>query len=99
VFTVDGYINGVSYHAVVGDDTSNRLGPTVGCVAGDPGVLSLLQEQEGEPWAATPTGPFGVLDLADPASVLGALSDHTDVTSLTGDYPDLAGQPVAGVVY
>jgi hypothetical protein len=98
VFTVDGYINGVSYHAVVGAQ-AGQPEPAVGCVAGDPGVLALLQEQEGEPWAATPTGPFGVLDLTDPASVLGALTDHTDVTSLTGDYPDLVGQPVAGVVY
>lgn len=98
MFTVSGYINGVSYRAVVGGVPGDP-DLTAGCVTGDPGVIGLLRDQAGEPWQATPTGPSGILDLADPASVLGALMDHTDITGIDGNAPDLIGPAVPGAVY
>lgn len=101
MFTVDGYINGVAYRAVIGGEPSPGDGPELraGCAAGDPGVIGLLTASAGEPWLATPTGPSGVLDLADPASVYGFLCGRTDITAASGDVPDLTGPHDPAAVY
>jgi hypothetical protein len=98
-FVVNGYINGVAYQVVVDGAPGGNPDLRAGCAAGDPGVIAALNAGAGEPWLATPTGPAGLLDLTSPASVFGFLCDRTDVTSTTGDVPDLTGPPVPGAVY
>jgi hypothetical protein len=93
MFTVTGYKDGISYTATIGA-TGNA-----GCAETDLAMAGWLLEQDGQPWEATPTGPTGITDLADPASVLGTLIAHTDVTSVEGDAPDLLGPVVPGTVY
>lgn len=100
MFNVSGYIDGVAYQAVIGGDTSGADPSRVaGCTVTDPETAAWLEERNGQPWQATPTGPSGVTDLADPGSVLGTLYDHTTVTGVDGDAPDLLGPDLPGVVY
>jgi hypothetical protein len=68
-------------------------------VTSDPDTIAWLEEQAGEPWQASPTGPTGITDLNDPVSVLGTLYSGTDVTAVDGDAPDLHGPAASGIVY
>lgn len=101
MFTVDGYIDGVAYQAVIGTPAGPGDDPQLraGCAAGDPGVIGLLNAGNGEPWLATPTGPSGILDVTDPASVYGYLCDRTDITGTSGAVPNLTGPYDPGAVY
>lgn len=96
MFTVEGFLDGVYYTAVVdGPD------PEAGVVSGSPNIVMELQRREGEDYEVTPVGPFGALDVSDPASVMEALASWTQIRAVTGDAPSaLRGhtqQP--GVVY
>lgn len=101
MFTVDGYLEGIAYHVVVGGDTAAAPdGQAAGCATTGPAMTAWLNEQAGKPYKVTPTGPFGVTDLADPASVLGTLYAQTIVTGVEGDAPNVLGEDAgAGVVY
>lgn len=99
MFTVEGYAGGVSYRAVISSGAAASMPDVAGCAAGTPNVIAFLTGMQGQPWSATPTGPHGILDLDDPESVLGALYAHTQVTSVTGDAPDLTGPVLPDVVY
>jgi hypothetical protein len=100
MFTVQGYRDGVSYLVTVGGPPAETQdGFEAGCAVTDPMTAAWLDEQAGEPWKATPTGPSGVTNLANPESVLGTLLAHTQVTSVDGDAPDLLGPVEPGVVY
>jgi hypothetical protein len=101
MFTVTGYVDGVAYRVHVGVSPGLAAGvPRAGCAVGDPGIAGLLADAAGEPWLATVTGPSGILNLDDPASVYGFLCDRTTITAAAGDVPDLTGPPApSGSVY
>lgn len=83
-YTVNGYINGVSYQATVGGEV---LDPRTGVITGSPNVVNLLLSNEGDSFSTTVTGENVALDLQDPDSVLPALQSLTEVTSVEGDVP------------
>lgn len=62
-----------------------------GIVRGNPGALALLDSLAGDQVAPTPTGPFYTLTDADPAAILSALLEHTEVLDVGGDAPDVSG--------
>lgn len=100
MFHVQGYVNRTFYTATVGDPATVPGGAdTAGIVSGSPVVVDLLTLHDGQPIRVTPTHGDTVLDLHDPASVLAGLYALTDVVTVTGDAPDLAGTPVLGAVY
>ncbi|MGW0486180.1 hypothetical protein [Nonomuraea sp. NPDC003214] len=92
MFEVSGYIGEVAYQ-LVHDTQAPRP------IAGSPRVLALLEMNAGEELSATPTGPTLPLDVGDGASVLCALYALTNVTSVSGDVPDLFGPQRSDVVY
>lgn len=89
-FTVHGYITGIAYTLAVADG---------GALDGTDGVMSLLTEEEGRMHRATPTGPTAALSLQDPESVLVALMELTQITSIDGDPPELFEAGPAGAAY
>lgn len=95
-FTVEGFIGGVYYTAVVGAEH-----PEMGVVSGSANVLAYLRGRQGDQYMVTPTGPAGTLDIGSPVSVLGALIGWTKQARVSGDAPDILNgqrrQP--GVVY
>jgi hypothetical protein len=100
MFTVDGYIQGIAYHVVVAGGTDGVTpGRVAGCAVTDPATAAWLDEQAGQPFKVTPTGPSGITDLADPASVLGTLYGLTDVARVDGDAPVLLDPAEPGAVY
>ncbi len=90
MFTVRGYDDGVGYALTVADD---------GTLSGSERVRRMLTDHAGDTFDVTPTGPTVVLDVDDPATVLGALYALTDVTAVDGDAPEVIPPPVAGAVY
>lgn len=99
MFTVDGYVEGIAYHVEVGGPAAGATAAGVaGCAVTDPRMAAWLWDQEGQVYKVTPTGPVGITDLADPASVLGTLYGRTDVTGTEGDAPDLTGPVAPGAV-
>lgn len=94
MFTVQGYVDGVSY-AVEIDPTADEDD----VVNGSPSAIGVLHAYEGEPLLVTPTGPTVIASVTDPAGILASLRAFTEVTSVEGDAPDLeagARQTVAG---
>lgn len=85
MFIVEGVLGGDRYTVEVGGP--DPLYGTVGAST----VTGYLAGREGGGFMATPTGPYGVLDMNDPGSVLGALLAWTTVGKVTGDAPDLLG--------
>lgn len=81
-YTVNGYIDGVSYQATVGGDQSDA-----GVVSGSPNVLALLSGSVGGEFSTTVTGETVPLDLGQPDTILPALQSLTEVTSVEGDAP------------
>lgn len=94
-YSADGLLNGGTYHIDVGSPGAEH-----GIASGSDNIMALLAQREGQPYAATPTGPFGRLDMSDPSSILGALMGWTRLTMLYGEWPGiLGGPPEPGVVY
>jgi hypothetical protein len=97
MFTVRGYTpGGIAYELTVQDKPAQGSRLTF---TGTPRAVALLLAGEGHPWQATPTGPSGTLDLADPESVLGALTDWTQVTSVDGEAPEVIPPAQPGTCY
>ncbi len=91
MFTVLGSINGIAYRLDVGDSESEHSGSNR--------VMGLLAVHRGELVSATPTGPTHTLDLDDPASVLVALMDLTDVVAVGDGAPRVIPAVDPNVVY
>src|SRR4051812_38582361 len=87
-FTVQGYIDGVSYAVEVGGETV----PREGIAGGSPSALGVLRDHEGTDVLVSPVGPSITADLSTPEGVLAVLTAHTEVTSVDGDdVPNLLG--------
>jgi hypothetical protein len=99
MFTVEGYVDGVSYTAVVGDPKAEGDPSAAGIVTGTDNVVTLLRGHEGLPVRASVTSGDRPLDLRDPESVLAGLRDLTQVTKVTGDAPTTSEPYDATVVY
>jgi hypothetical protein len=76
------------------DVTVDGFGPpgTWGVLTGSPVVVALLAGLEGQSVAASPTGPFYALNRRDPAAILTALVEHTEVLATSGDVPSIDGE-------
>ncbi|WP_433542065.1 hypothetical protein ACQP10_37905 (plasmid) [Streptosporangium sandarakinum] len=91
MFEVHGYFdNGqgadaVAYAVTVGEPRDDAA-DTVGVVSGSPGVVSLLRIRDGE-LVEAPHGQGGRLDVNDPATVLAALTQWTQVVRVAGEVP------------
>lgn len=96
MYTVDGYIDGVSYRAIVDGDQPD---PGSGVIGGSPGALALLRTNEGRAFSSTVTGQAVTLDLQDPDTVLPALQALTEVTGTAGDLPQNEEPFDASVIY
>ena len=90
MFEVRGYINSVSYAVRVADN---------GEVTATGRARTLLDLVNGESVALSPTGPFVVADTGTPEGILAALHVHTQVTSVTGDPPQIMPASDPSVVY
>lgn len=99
MFSVTGYLDdGLAYAATVGQQ--GRANRPLGCLSGPPHLTAMMLAANGMNVAVTPTGPFYILDLADPESVLAALYALTDVISVDGDdVPDVLPPFVPDRVY
>lgn len=97
MFTVEGTIDGQTYEVTVGGTDPDPS--TVGVVSGSANAVTLLQLNEGQGVAATPTGPSYTLDLREPATVLAALYDLTHITAVDGDPPQVIPPVDPDVVY
>jgi hypothetical protein len=101
-FTVEGYIDMVSYAVRVGAGQSHL--PAYKIAVGSPAALDLLRECDGRPVLVTPTGPTVPGDCATPAGVLAILTTQTQVTRVEPDgpndsLPNLVGPSRRDVVY
>lgn len=95
-FTVQGYIDGVSYAVAVGIDPETTV-DALGVVAGSPAALDVLASWDGRSVEMSPVGPFITGSTTDPRGVLAVLTAITEVTSVVGDdVPDLLGAVSAG---
>jgi len=90
MFEVRGYINSVSYAVRVADN---------GEVTATGRARTLLDLVNGESVALSPTGPFVIADTATPEGILGVLHVRTQVTSVTGDPPQIMPPSDPSVVY
>jgi hypothetical protein len=97
MFTVTGTFEGAMYQARWSEQDE---GESDRCVESTlPQIRPLLMAHAGEAFLATPTGPALVLDFADGASVLTALSSLTDVSEVAGDLPQDIEDDEPGRVY
>jgi hypothetical protein len=104
IFTVLGYLNGISYAVQVGVDVrqTHPRQAIDGVVVGDPRAIGLLQTLEGLPVRPGPGMRSRTGTNKDPEWVLACLHAHTQVTDVYGeDIPDLGGGRgwVPGAVY
>lgn len=95
-YIVNGYIDGVSYQATVGGDQTDA---SIGAVTGSPNVLGLLSGNDGHSFSRTVTGQAVKLDVHDPDTILHALQELTEVTSVEGDAPEADAPFDPGVIY
>lgn len=98
MFTVTGTINSVPYRVGVHDEAveDNQYG----CVMGSDAATALLAVHEGEYVQQTPTHDEVLLSLTDPASVLAALHEFTNVIDVEGDAPvDPETEAQPGTIY
>jgi hypothetical protein len=90
MFTVQGYLDGISYTVQVGVD---RRRANDGVVAGNPRVIGLLQSREGLPMSVG-VGRRAITGTNEnPEWVLACLHAETQVTDVDGEtIPDLSGR-------
>jgi hypothetical protein len=96
MFTVIGTINSVPYRVGVHNED---MGENHGVVMGSDNATSLLRLLEGDYVQQTPTHEEVRLSLMDPASVLAALHEHTNVVAVTGDVPADVEPVISGTIY
>lgn len=102
MFTVEGYIDHVSYRVRFGSNPHAQLDPRtgrLGAVIGSRRALDLLARHEGMPVLVTPVGPTVTGSTTDPAGVLAVLLAHSEVTSVDGDAPQLLTPTEPGTVH
>lgn len=97
MFTVAGYIDGVSYGVTVDDQDPTRA---AGCADGSPAALKVLRDADGELLLLSPVGPELTVDITRPADVLAVLQARTEVTEVNGDgVPNPFGPSTPAVVH
>lgn len=101
MFDVEGYVDQVSYVVRVGGDPAARSGrmERAGIALGTGRVIDVLRRNVGRRVLVTPTGPEVIGSTATPEGVLAMLTAYTEVTSVTGDAPQLIPPAEDGVVY
>lgn len=98
MFTVQGYIDQVSYAVEVGQDDDSLGGYKIS--AGSPSALGVLRAYDGDQVAVHAVGEDITADAGTPEGVLAILTAHTEVTDVAGDdVPDLLGPEERGRVY
>lgn len=98
MFTVEGYIDRVSYAVEVGHPDDEVAGYRI--TAGSTSALAVLRAHDGEDVEITPVGPTITADAGTAEGVLAILTGHTEVTGVEGDdVPDLLGPPEHGHMY
>jgi hypothetical protein len=94
-FTVTGQLKpaGQWYDAEIDTDQANGWGVVKNAHSG---VIALLAGLVGHQVEASPTGPFYTLTPGDPAAILAALMQHTEVSQTSGELPDVSGDVPVG---